>query len=118
MSKRANYQKSRPAESNRGHNALCSRAQRRCTMSRDVPQIPYSEVTPKHLYLSRREFIAGAGAAAVASGILGEAYAAALQAKPSQYRVDEKLTPKDAVTTYNNFYEFGTEKGAPGLASR
>jgi len=87
-------------------------------MKRDMPHIPYSEVTPKHLYLNRREFIAAAGAAAAATGILGEANAAALEARPSQYRVDEKLTPRDAVTTYNNFYEFGTEKGAPALASR
>jgi len=83
-----------------------------------IPQLPYSEVTPKHLYLNRRQWIAGAGAAAVAGGVLSPAQAATLQAQSSQYRVDEKLTPREAVTTYNNFYEFGTDKGAPSLASR
>lgn len=87
-------------------------------MRRDIPQIPYSEVTPKHLYLSRREFLASAGATVAAASVMGTAEATALSAKPSEYQVDEKLTSKDAVTTYNNFYEFGTEKGAPALASR
>jgi len=88
-------------------------------MSRNaIPRIAYSEVTPKHLYLNRRQFIAAAGATALAGGLAGGADAAALQAAPSQYRVDEKLTPRDAVTTYNNFYEFGTDKGAPSAASR
>src|SRR5690606_21008603 len=88
-------------------------------MSRDkIPQIAYSEVTPKHLYLNRRQLIGGAGAAALAGGVTGTAEAATLQAQSSQYRVDEKLTPREAVTTYNNFYEFGTDKGAPSIASR
>jgi len=83
-----------------------------------IPRIAYSEITPKHLYLNRRQFMTAAGATALAGGLAGGAEAAALQATASQYRVDEKLTPRDAVTTYNNFYEFGTDKGAPSAASR
>ena len=64
------------------------------------------DVTPKNLYLRRREFLIGAGALA-ATGIASAAFADPLTAKASAYKVDEKLTPKDSVTTYNNFYEFG-----------
>ena len=33
--------------------------------------------------------------------------------KPGRYQVDEKKTPFKDVTTYNNFYEFGTAKADP-----
>ena len=31
----------------------------------------------------------------------------------SSYKVDEKITPKEDITTYNNYYEFGTGKDDP-----
>ena len=35
-------------------------------------------------------------------------------AKKTSYNVgDEKVTPLDAITHYNNFYEFGTDKEDP-----
>lgn len=83
-----------------------------------IPQIANSEITPKQFYLNRRQLIAAAGATALIGGLPQAADAAPLKSSPSIYTVDEKLTPRDAVTTYNNFYEFGTDKGAPGLASR
>ncbi len=86
-----------------------------------------SEVTPKELFLKRREFIAAAGvtAAAVATngfGVLGDDEMGAAQnpgaqklaaAKNAALSTDEKLNSYKDVTTYNNFYEFGLDKGDP-----
>ncbi|GAA5664191.1 sulfoxide reductase catalytic subunit YedY [Ochrobactrum intermedium] len=79
-------------------------------------RLTYDAVTPKSLYLNRRSFMVGAGALA-AAGIASSAFAEPLKAKASAYKVDEKLTPQDAVTTYNNFYEFGTDKSDPSANS-
>jgi sulfoxide reductase catalytic subunit YedY len=86
-----------------------------------------SEVTPKELYVRRREFIAAAGvtAAAVATGGLGligdaEVFAQNPNAqkltdlKKSPFSTDEKLNSYKDITTYNNFYEFGLDKADPG----
>lgn len=76
-----------------------------------------SEITPEHIYLRRREFIAGAVAAGLIPALPAPGFAAAklqpLDAKKSKYSTDEKLTPYEDVTTYNNFYEFGTKKSDP-----
>ncbi|WP_417624632.1 protein-methionine-sulfoxide reductase catalytic subunit MsrP [Paremcibacter congregatus] len=83
-----------------------------------------SEITPERLYHGRRDFMAdaariGAGVAATAAvGIAvpkAAAQSAALQGvrKISAYDTDERPTPFKAVTTYNNFYEFGTGKDDP-----
>ncbi len=79
-------------------------------------RLTYDTVTPKSLYLNRRNFMVGAGALA-AAGVAPTAFAEPLKAKASAYKVDEKLTPQDAVTTYNNFYEFGTDKSDPSANS-
>ena len=75
---------------------------------RRPPDIPVSEITDESLFWNRRDFIkvAGLGAAAV-GGLL-----------PSGLRLhrrsaDEKLTPWEDVTGYNNYYEFGTGKDDP-----
>ena len=69
----------------------------------------YSEVTPQSIYLNRRRFLA-AGAAI----LVPQARAAAkLEAAKSPFSTDEKPTPFIDVTTYNNFYEFGTGKDQP-----
>src|SRR5215470_8394933 len=85
----------------------------------------YAEVTPKALYLKRREFLRAmgmTGAMALGSGVLLElaapAGAAAANTKldgvvKGPFGTDEKQTPYKDVTTYNNFYEFGTGKGDP-----
>jgi sulfoxide reductase catalytic subunit YedY len=36
-------------------------------------------------------------------------------AAPTTYTVDEPLTPYQSVTTYNNYYEFGLDKGDPAM---
>ncbi|MBN9044105.1 MAG: protein-methionine-sulfoxide reductase catalytic subunit MsrP [Rhizobiales bacterium] len=79
-------------------------------------RLSHSAVTPKNIYLRRREFMAGVGALA-ATGLASSAFAEPLKAAASAYKVDEKLTPEKDVTTYNNFYEFGTDKGDPAANS-
>lgn len=78
--------------------------------------LAYSAVTPKNIYLRRREFMLGLGAL-IGTGISSRAFAEPLKAAPSPYKTDEELTPQKAVTTYNNFYEFGTDKSDPSANS-
>ena len=81
---------------------------------RHAPDLKDCDVTDQALYLRRREFLAaGAGSAAGLALPLGAAQAAGLAYKPGVVKTDEKLTPKEDVTTYNNFYEFGTDKSDP-----
>ncbi|HEX7119180.1 MAG TPA: protein-methionine-sulfoxide reductase catalytic subunit MsrP [Longimicrobiales bacterium] len=76
--------------------------------------IASSEITPERVYLDRRRFMgalaAGAAAAALDPELLVGAETAA--ARPPRPRQD-KLTPFEAVTSYNNFYEFGFGKEDP-----
>jgi sulfoxide reductase catalytic subunit YedY len=77
------------------------------------PKLRYSDVTPRSAYLDRRSLIAGAaGLAAAALAPVG-VKAKALQAAPSALSTDTPPTALNAVTGYNNFYEFGTDKGDP-----
>ena len=85
--------------------------------------IPYSEVTPRGLYLRRREFIrtaaAGAiGAAAGLSPLASQRVDAQVRTKLPNVRKSPLSTSETAnsyedVTGYNNFYEFGTDKEDP-----
>jgi sulfoxide reductase catalytic subunit YedY len=80
------------------------------------PAIPSREITPERLYLRRRELMAG-GAALAALGVTPRARAdeAALPpVKKSGWTVTgEAQTQLKDITSYNNFYEFGTDKGDP-----
>lgn len=76
--------------------------------------IPSSEITPERLYLGRREFLAAAGVAAAGLALPGTARALAGRAAGARSQ-DDKLTPYEQVTTYNNYYEFGTGKDEPAL---
>jgi len=81
-------------------------------------RLKYSDITPEPVYLNRRAFMIGAAAALVAGADIATAASApvpaALGATPNpKYRVDEPPTKYEAATTYNNFYEFGTDKGDP-----
>ena len=79
----------------------------------------YSDVTPERLYLSRRELMVGAALAVIGLDAGRDASAAApagtpLKATPNPtYRVADAPTKIEAATTYNNFYEFGTNKEDP-----
>jgi len=84
-----------------------------------LPRIPSSEITPKALYLRRREFLAAAGAA-FATVTTRDLRAAGLDDVRIPLRVAKKVatttdavTPYSTTTTYNNFYEFGSTKDAP-----
>jgi sulfoxide reductase catalytic subunit YedY len=88
-----------------------------------------SEVTPREVWRQRRRLVAAAagltasGGASLAvgsaqarsAGIMqgGDPAAQKLLASPSKLSTPERATPYKLVTTYNNFYEFGTEKDDP-----
>jgi len=100
-------------------------------MARREP--PGSEITPEALYQRRREFIRNGALYVGASALFGGAVTALsgagsarrVVAEPpagagkltiaerGRYVVPEATTPYDDVTSYNNFYEFGTGKGDP-----
>jgi len=80
---------------------------------RNAPKLLASEITPKELYLSRRQFIAGASGAVFAAAAPGLASAAPLSAAKSPLSTAEPLTSREDATSYNNFYEFGTDKADP-----
>jgi sulfoxide reductase catalytic subunit YedY len=90
-----------------------------------------SEITDKKLYLNRREFLGATAAttAAVAVGAVGTE--ALLEAggpaphgrklenvKKSALSVDEKANKWEEITSYNNYYEFGTDKDSPSMLAR
>jgi methionine sulfoxide reductase catalytic subunit len=91
-----------------------------------VSDIPSSDITSEGLYHNRREFIKTAsavlGIAAAGTIIPGCAPAAGAAAMPvagkSPYDTTEKVTPIEDITTYNNYYEFGTDKGDPAKNSK
>jgi methionine sulfoxide reductase catalytic subunit len=87
--------------------------------------IPSSEITPKAHYLNRRRFMtaaAAAGVGALASERLKQLISPAVGVKAGTpletiksplSTTGEALTPLQDITGYNNFYEFGVEKGDP-----
>ena len=77
---------------------------------RKSSDLRYSDVTPKSDYLNRRRFLA-AGTAAFAGFSWAEPKLNATAKSP--FNTDEKPTPLDAITHYNNYYEFGTGKDEP-----
>jgi len=91
------------------------------------PDIPSSEITPREVFEDRRTFLKAAGftvaAGAISSMLPPNAMAANERQKiagvsKSAYGRDEKLTSYEDITTYNNFYEFGTDKGDPVVHAR
>ena len=82
---------------------------------RKPADLRYSDVTPQPLYVNRRSFLAGSVALGAFGALAGTARSAKLEdVKKSPYNVgDEKVTPLEAITHYNNYYEFGTDKEDP-----
>src|SRR5207244_4151863 len=86
---------------------------------KDRVGIPPSEITPKDLYLHRRGFLTSAGAAIMAfatnalTGLAVNASGAKLDVIKKMSTTSDPPTPYNTVTTYNNFYEFGSEKDDP-----
>ena len=81
------------------------------------PRIVSSEITPEAIFFNRRTFLGAAAGGGMLLAGSGTGLAAALGAPKSKYTVDEDLTPEADVTSYNNFYEFGTGKGDPAANS-
>ncbi len=89
---------------------------------RTAADTPTSEITDEKLYHDRRDFLRlalGAAAGTLVGGATASA-AAATQMPPrlegvrkGPFGTSEKQTPYDDITTYNNFYEFGTDKSDP-----
>jgi methionine sulfoxide reductase catalytic subunit len=89
--------------------------------------IPSAEITDRKLYLNRREFVRAVTwiAGGAAAGVLGETFLQAAQPAPhgrkldnvqkSGFSTDETPNTWEQITTYNNYYEFGTDKEQPSL---
>ena len=89
------------------------------------PDLKYSDVTPKSIYLNRRGFLRRLGIAGAAAAAGKGLWNLALPRQSvlaldkldvkvkSPFSTTEKITPFDDVTHYNNFYEFGTGKSDP-----
>ena len=75
-----------------------------------MKKIKYSEITPENIYKNRREFVKNLGLAA-GSMFLGQNLITSANANSE--KEDLKLTEYRYVTTYNNYYEFGTGKSHP-----
>ena len=85
-------------------------------------ELPASEITDHNVYLNRRQFLNGAAMAATASLLPISLARGASAPEPSYknliksaYSTADTLTAYEDVTTYNNFYEFGTSKASPAL---
>jgi methionine sulfoxide reductase catalytic subunit len=80
-------------------------------------RIPPSEITPREAFLNRREVLAGAlasGASLLPTAHAEVAPTPALSfTKNAKYSVSEAPNSLTDITSYNNFYEFGTDKQDP-----
>jgi sulfoxide reductase catalytic subunit YedY len=90
-----------------------------------------SEITDRKLYLNRRDFLrTTAGAAAAGAGVIAASNLVSAAGRPAPHgrklegvrKSPLSLTPEqekpntwEQITTYNNYYEFGTDKESPSL---
>jgi sulfoxide reductase catalytic subunit YedY len=96
-----------------------------------MQKIPSSEITPEHIYLSRRQIMKGSVFSAAALALAACAPVSPLSTAPaaasptqdsttpsSSVPTDElgnPLTSYQSITTYNNYYEFGQDKMSPSM---
>jgi sulfoxide reductase catalytic subunit YedY len=77
-----------------------------------------SEITPRERYYNRREIIAGLAGAGLAVGVGPASSAERLKyLKNARLSLSEAPNSFEDITTYNNFYEFGTDKAEPAERS-
>ena len=73
-----------------------------------MKKIKFSEITPEKIYLKRRDFIKKLGLSTsslmIGQNFLNSANASTKNLEPTEYRY---------ISTYNNYYEFGTRKSDP-----
>jgi sulfoxide reductase catalytic subunit YedY len=79
-----------------------------------MKKFKYSEITPEKVYNKRREFVKSLGLG------LGSLTLSTLPGLNQSYANTDlsKLTSYEDVTTYNNYYEFGTGKSDPYIKSQ
>src|SRR6516162_9074855 len=83
-------------------------------------ELPESQATPEHLFVSRRAILAAGASAAALVAVAGPAPAAADQPDPTadlypakrneKFTLDRPVTDEKINGAYNNFYEFGSSK--------
>jgi len=84
-----------------------------------IKKIPSSEITPEHIYNDRRNFIKNLGLilSSTALSTFTNTSFAGLSTLPSfvqsKEHGNEKLSSFKDITSYNNYYEFGTSKSDP-----
>jgi|TARA_B100001996_G_scaffold356831_1_gene320400 sulfoxide reductase catalytic subunit YedY len=73
-----------------------------------MKKIKFSEITPEKIYIKRRDFIKKLGLSTssliIGQNLFNDVNASTKELEPTEYRY---------VTTYNNYYEFGTRKSDP-----
>ncbi len=102
----------------------------RNTSQHNPADIQPSEITPREIFEDRRTLLKAAGFTLLSATLPGNSIAlAATEAAPEKaakriaayrktsYGAGEKLTKYEDATTYNNFYEFGTDKSDPAIHS-
>jgi methionine sulfoxide reductase catalytic subunit len=87
-------------------------------------ELPESQATPEHLFLSRRRVLAGSGA--IGAAALAGHGAVAQETDPTAafyparrneaFKLDRDLTPENINANFNNFYEFGSSKRVAAAA--
>ena len=89
--------------------------------SNKLPPIAPSEITPEAVWKSRRKWLQQTGALALGAGgilpampVFGRGDSAKFNTVPNpEYWLNAKQTSEKDVTSYNNYYEFGTGKTDP-----
>ena len=79
-----------------------------------------SDITPYNIYINRRKFIQSTIAATITTSLTGDLYSAHQNSNnpySSQLSKNDVLNTYKEITTYNNFYEFGTGKSDPSSNS-
>ena len=78
-----------------------------------MKKIKYSEITPEKVYLNRRSFIKSIGLSAGSAALTSIPFI-----NHARSNEENKLTSYKDITTYNNYYEFGTSKSDPYINSQ
>jgi sulfoxide reductase catalytic subunit YedY len=120
-----NFFWSRLADAHGRYSFVISVRYPRADIAEEAPMVKIrsAEITPEHLYLSRRQFLKGVGALAAGSALLsacggktppsagvGNTQTPPGGASQATDELGDPLTPYEAVTHYNNYYEFSTDK--------
>jgi sulfoxide reductase catalytic subunit YedY len=90
----------------------------RAMIIRRPPDIPSSEITSERDYLGRREFlrragIGGAALAVAAPQVLAACSSEVVEEATGEVAQEDRVNTFEEITSYNNFYEFGTDKEDP-----